>query len=159
MTDERTPPVADSACCSPPSAPQSVGNADDRPSSGASLGRGLAPEGALDKLCDALADAELPVCAEHPDAIFVCPECAADPEGERRPPQDVETILRQCVAEARSQFDYKDETEIRGRIARLCPWLSAHSVERMIEAFCAEIEGALEAAALPRSPGPKTEKL
>jgi hypothetical protein len=56
--------------------------------------------------------------------------------------------LRMTITELRSTLyttfnDYKDDDTIRGRFAKACPWLSAHSIERIVEVFCDELEAAL----------------
>lgn len=59
-----------------------------------------------------------------------------------------DAALTALIAQERSTLfttsnDYKDTETIRGRFAQACPWLSAHSIERMVEVFCDELEAAL----------------
>lgn len=59
-------------------------------------------------------------------------------------PAIVDLLRKRVNAERAGLFtafnDYKDEETMRGRFAKACPWLSAHSVERMVLAWCGEME-------------------
>jgi hypothetical protein len=63
---------------------------------------GAVPQQDIDRVCDALADAELPVCATHVDAEFVCPECFK--EELRTVPQQEPQERRVGIPDRRIEF-------------------------------------------------------